>query len=50
MEEQQGFRTTDWKAAFAILQPIAEANAEEIVTAIRASTKTVAGARPLLIK
>ena len=41
---------TDWKQAFEILQKIAEANAEEIVTAIRASTKTVAGARPLLIK
>lgn len=41
---------TDWEQAFKILQKIAEANAEEIVTAIRASTKTVAGARPLLIK
>ena len=41
---------TDWELAFKILQKIAEANAEEIVTAIRASTKTVAGARPLLIK
>ncbi len=41
---------TDWKQAFEILQKIAEANADEIVTAIRASTKTVAGARPLLIK
>ena len=41
---------TDWEQAFEILQKIAEANAEEIVTAIRASTKTVAGARPLLLK
>ena len=41
---------TDWEQAFEILQKIAEANAEEIVTAIRASTKTGAGARPLLIK
>ena len=41
---------TDWEQALKILQKIAEANAEEIVTAIRASTKTVAGARPLLIK
>jgi hypothetical protein len=42
---------TDWQQAFEILQKsVAEANADEIVCAIRKSTKTVAGARPLLIK
>ena len=41
---------TDWQQAFEILQKSVGANADEIVCAIRKSTKTVAGARPLLIK
>lgn len=41
---------TDWRQAFEILQKSVGASVEEIVGAIRESTKTVAGARPLLIK
>jgi predicted phage-related endonuclease len=41
---------TDWKQAFEELQKAAEATVEQIDDAIRKSTKTVAGNRPLLIK
>jgi len=41
---------TDWKDAFERLSQNTEASAEEIVSAIRSASKTIPGARPLLIK
>lgn len=41
---------TDWKEAFERLSQNTGASAEEIVSAIRSASKTIPGARPLLIK
>lgn len=41
---------TDWKAAFEHLQQNTGASAEQIVNAVRSASKSVPGARPLLIK